>query len=77
MPPTTDPADAPLDGVTYAAAVAELETLLAELERDDVDVDDLAAHVARAADLIRVCRDRIERAQVDVERVVAQLDIDL
>ena len=78
MPSTPDPDLPSADGIAYTAAVAELEALLTALERDDVDVDvdQLAADVARAADLIRVCRARIERARVDVERIVADLDLD-
>jgi exodeoxyribonuclease VII small subunit len=53
--------------------LAELETILAELERDDVDVDVLAARVARAAELVEACRERIDRARTEVERVVAKL----
>jgi exodeoxyribonuclease VII small subunit len=57
----------------YTEALAELEGILGELERDDVDVDQLAAHVARAAALIEACRLRIDTARVDVERIVAPL----
>jgi exodeoxyribonuclease VII small subunit len=58
----------------YAAALAELETILAELERADVDVDVLAAQVTRAAELIGFCRDRIGTARLQIEKVVAGLD---
>ena len=58
----------------YAAALSELETILAELERPDVDVDVLAAQVARAAELIGFCRDRIGNARLQIEQVVANLD---
>jgi exodeoxyribonuclease VII small subunit len=58
----------------YATALAELETILAELERADVDVDVLAAQVARAAELIGFCRDRIGSARLQIEQVVARLD---
>jgi exodeoxyribonuclease VII small subunit len=58
----------------YAAMLAELETILADLEQGDVDVDVLAAKVARAAELVEACRDRIERARLEVERVVASID---
>ncbi|MCX7621295.1 MAG: exodeoxyribonuclease VII small subunit [Acidimicrobiales bacterium] len=62
-------------GVTgYADAVRELEAILAELEHDDIDIDQLAAQVRRAAVLIRFCRSRILEARVEVEQVVADLD---
>lgn len=55
----------------YAAALAELETILEELERADVDVDVLAAQVQRATTLIAYCRDRIGAAKVQIEAAVA------
>lgn len=58
----------------YAELMAELETILAELERDDVDVDVLAQKVARAAELVASCRDRIDRARMEVERVAASMN---
>lgn len=58
----------------YAEAVEELETILDELESDDVDVDLLAARVKRAADLIEFCRGRLDEAKVEVTRIVADLD---
>ena len=60
--------------ISYADAVRELETIAAELEQPDVDVDVLAARVARAAELITRCRERIAATRLDVERVVAGLD---
>jgi exodeoxyribonuclease VII small subunit len=61
------------ESLPYADAVAELETILATLERDDLDVDLLADRVARAAELIRLCRDRIAGTRLEVERVVVDL----
>ena len=60
----------------YAAALAELGTILADLERADVDVDVLAAQVKRAAELIGFCRDRIGSARLHIEQVVADLNDD-
>ena len=62
------------DEIGYAEAMAELGTILAELERDDLDVDVLAARVQRAGELITLCRARIARAQSDVEGIVATLE---
>jgi exodeoxyribonuclease VII small subunit len=59
---------------SYAAAVAELDEILAAIERDEVDVDVLSVKVARAVALVQFCRDRLAAAEIEVERVVADLD---
>jgi len=58
----------------YAEALAELESILAELERESVDVDHLVDRVQRAAVLIRLCRGRIATARMEIETVVADLE---
>ncbi|MEY2755811.1 MAG: exodeoxyribonuclease VII small subunit [Ilumatobacteraceae bacterium] len=60
----------------YAEALAELDEILARLDRPDVDVDVLANEVARAAALITFCRERIGSARLQIETVVAQLSDD-
>jgi len=60
--------------IGYADAMAELGDILAELERDDLDVDVLAERVKRASELITLCRARIARAQADVEGIVTDLE---
>ena len=62
------------DEIGYADAMRELDDILEELERDDLDVDVLAARVQRASELIQLCRARIARAQADVDRVVTDLE---
>lgn len=58
----------------YALALAELDSILRELEGSDVDVDRLADRVARAAELIALCRDRITAARLRIDEVIAELD---
>ena len=60
--------------IGYADAFDELERILDELEDDEIDVDLLADRVARAAELIGICRARIESAQMNVEQIVADLE---
>ena len=70
MPDATTTTDQP----GYAAALGELDAILRELESTDVDVDHLADRVARAAELIQLCRTKIAAAQVRIESVTADLD---
>ena len=64
----------PAGELGYAEALAELEGILHELEGDAVDVDHLGERVRRAAELIRLCRGRIDHARMEIEQVVAELD---
>lgn len=73
-PPAPEPT--PVGELSYADAVAELETILTGLEGDDLDVDHLAGEVGRAAALIRECRDRIAATRFEVERIVSDLHPD-
>jgi len=64
------------NNIGYAEALAELEQILEELDGDEVDVDVLGARVRRAAELLRLCRERIGAARFEVEQVVAELEGD-
>lgn len=70
----TEPVPAPAPPIGYGEALAELEGILEEIEDDSVDVDVLATRVRRAAELLRVCRDRIASARTEVTQIVADLD---
>ena len=62
------------DQTGYAEALQELQAILTELEDETVDVDVLAGRVARADELLTLCRERLEAASVQVEKVVAADD---
>jgi len=55
---------------TYTEAMAELQQILARVERDDADIDTLAAQVERGAELIEWCRTRVERAQTRIDEIL-------
>ena len=60
--------------ISYKEALAELESILSAIEEEQVDVDDLAVKVKRSAELIRLCRTRIEAATIEVEAIVDDMD---
>jgi exodeoxyribonuclease VII small subunit len=60
----------------YADAMREVETILGELDSNNVDVDVLATKVQRASYLISWCKDRIAAAQLTVDTLVADLGVD-
>ena len=62
--------------VSFNDALAELEQILGRLERDDVDLDRLAAELGRAAELLDVCRAKIRKAELEVSHIVEKLGED-
>lgn len=69
----TDKPSEGAQGLTYAKAIKELNTILGDLESDEVDVDVLAEKVARASELIEFCRQRISGAKMQIEEVVQRV----
>ena len=72
----TNAADTSVDDIGYADAVAELDTILEQLDDDGIDIDVLSVLVERAALLITVCRGRISAAQQRVASIVENLETD-
>jgi exodeoxyribonuclease VII small subunit len=60
----------------FTEAIRELEAILARVEGEEVDVDRLAAELARAAELLDLCRGKIRRAELEVAQIVQRLEGD-
>ena len=59
---------------SYAAAAAEVDAILDEIERGDADLDTLSNQVERAAALIRWCRDRLAGTELQVTKALDALE---
>ena len=58
----------------FSAAMAELEQIVASLESDGLDVDELAEKVSRAAEIVDWCRSKLDATRFQVEKIVERLD---
>ncbi|MHB8080533.1 MAG: exodeoxyribonuclease VII small subunit [Candidatus Krumholzibacteriia bacterium] len=57
----------------FGAAVEEVERILARLEAEQVDLDDLAREVRRAVELIGICRSKLAATETEVRAYVDAL----
>ena len=64
------------DELNYKSAVAELESILAELESSAVDVDQLSTRLGRATELVQFCKDRLKVVEGDINQVLDDLSAD-
>ena len=60
--------------VGFGEAMRELEEILARVERDEVDLDRLAAELGRAAELLEACRAKNRRAEHEVTQIFQRLE---
>ena len=56
--------------IPYAEAVAEIEEILAKMNDNELDIDQLGAYVERATTLITLCKEKLLKAQKQVEKVM-------
>lgn len=56
--------------ISYAEAVAEIEEILAKMNDNTLDIDQLGAYVERATTLITLCKGKLLKAQAQVEQVM-------
>lgn len=55
--------------IPYTEAMAEIESILKQLQSADCDVESLATKVKRASELIELCRKKLYKAEADVEKL--------
>jgi len=60
--------------VKYGKAINRLEEIIAKIETEEIDVDKLSDSVKEAISLIKVCKDKIEKAEFEVKKVVDEFE---
>ena len=62
--------------INYAQAFDELQKIVGMIERGEVTIDELSAQVKRAAYLIRICRQKLNETEQDIEEVLKTIEGD-
>ena len=55
---------------TYEEAVRRVETLVAQLENNELDIDTLSKRRAEAQQLLALCRDKLTRADEEIHKIL-------
>jgi exodeoxyribonuclease VII small subunit len=59
--------------ITYTEAIIELETIVSEIENASIGVDELSEKVKRAAELIKICRNKLTSTEKEVSSILKNL----
>lgn len=60
--------------ISYQEAITEIEEILAEIENEALDVDELTGKVKRAATLIKTCREKLHKTEKDIEQILGDME---
>jgi len=61
----------------YGKSIKKLEEIIEKIENEEIDVDELASSVKEAVSLIESCKQKIEKAEMEVKKVVDGFEADL
>lgn len=62
------------DALSFSAAMEQLEAVLRRIEGEEIDVDELAEELKKAAVLLELCRGKIRKAETEVSQIVQSLE---
>ena len=60
--------------ISYTQAINEVESILAKIEDQELDVDELAGQLKRVSELIKICKKKLFTAEKEVEKILKDLD---
>ncbi|OQX81155.1 MAG: exodeoxyribonuclease VII small subunit [Candidatus Omnitrophica bacterium 4484_70.1] len=61
----------------YSQAIEELNQIVEDLQKETVDVDELSLKVKRAVELIKLCKEKIHKTELEVKNIVKELEEEL
>ena len=59
---------------SYNEAIEKLRRIVAEIDKDELDVDLLSEKVKEASRLIKFCKEKLYKVDTDVRNVLEELD---
>lgn len=64
----------PSKELSYAEAFSRLEEILRDIDEGEADIDELSGLVQEAAELVTLCRQKIQAAEVQVKTIAEKLE---
>ena len=55
---------------SYRKSIEEIEEILSKIENGEIDIDNLAYEIKRAAKLLQECKDKLFQTEKEVEKII-------
>lgn len=55
---------------TYEEALRQLETIVAKMENDELDIDSMSKQLKTAQRLIKLCKDKLAKTDAEIKKIL-------
>lgn len=62
--------------INYEEAVKQLEGIVAKMENNELDLDQISSQLKEAQKLIQLCKDRLTKTDEDIQKILGTGDKD-
>lgn len=59
---------------TYGSAMQELQDIMYRIENEELDVDILIEEVKKAATLIKFCKDKLLKTNIEIQKILDKIE---
>lgn len=60
--------------MTYTQAYEQLKNIVSQMERGNISVDELQTKIIQANKLIEICKQRLSQVEVDVQKLISDIE---
>ena len=57
---------------TYSQAMARLETIVRQVDNNELEVDELVEKIKEANEIIAFCSEKLKKADMEIEKLLAE-----
>lgn len=58
---------------SYSQAIAELNAIVAKMQSDNCDIDTLAAQTSRSLQLLKYCKEKLQKTDTELKHLLEEL----
>ena len=63
-----------LEKMTYSQAIAELETIVKEMQGENCRIDNLSKYTSRSLELLKICKAKLLTTDEELKKILAELE---
>ena len=62
------------NNLTYEEAIQQVELLIAQIENNEVSMDDLAEKIRLASEYLHFCKEKLHKVNEEIEKVLKETE---